>query len=447
VLFHLADSAFISPLTKTLTATDFTAAGGITSFADAAQAILDGKTYVNVHTSAHPTGEIRGHLGAATFKGVLLGGQEVPPSGSTASATITLALDAQQEQLAVQLDASGVTGTTLAHLHAATSGINGPVVFPLASGTFTTVQKTLTAADLKAAGSIAKFSDAVTALLGGGLYANIHTTAHSGGELRGQLGAITLRSVLSPAQELAKPASTATGAGVVTIDAARTQIAVQLSIANLANATMAHIHAGAVGTNGPVILPLAGAFTQSLTKTVTAADLMAHPEAGVATFDDAINALLTGRAYLNVHSSTNATTAMGEIRGQVGPVTLQASLTGAQETPPVSSTASGSGTITVDGLQQTLTVALSETGLTDITMAHIHGGATGVAGPVIFGLAMGTFGSPLAKTLGAADFMPAPAIGLNQLSDAINAILTQGAYFNIHTVLNKGGEIRGQITP
>ena len=56
--------------------------------------------------------------------------------------------------------------------------------------------------------------------------------------------------------------------------------------------------------------------------------------------------LLTGYHYVNIHSQANAP---GELRGQVGgPAIFQASLSGANETPPVASTASGMGVVAMN---------------------------------------------------------------------------------------------------
>jgi uncharacterized protein (TIGR03118 family) len=51
--------------TTTLTAADFTPdpADGINTFADAAQAMLDGNAYFTIHTAQNPDGEIRGQIG------------------------------------------------------------------------------------------------------------------------------------------------------------------------------------------------------------------------------------------------------------------------------------------------------------------------------------------------------------------------------------------------
>jgi hypothetical protein len=60
IIFDLSTTAFTSPLSKTLTAADLKPNQG--TFAENVDAILNGGTYVNVHTSMFPMGEIRGQL-------------------------------------------------------------------------------------------------------------------------------------------------------------------------------------------------------------------------------------------------------------------------------------------------------------------------------------------------------------------------------------------------
>ncbi len=107
-------------------------------------------------------------------------------------------------------------------------------------------------------------------------------------------------------------------------------------------------------------------------------------------------------------------------------------LTGAEENPPVKASGSGSGSFRVaeDG---TLTGSVSTTGVQG-TMAHIHRGAKGQNGPVIV---------PLTKD---GDKYSVPA-GRKLTEAQIQDWKAGNLYVNVHTAANKGGEVRGQITP
>jgi len=98
-------------------------------------------------------------------------------------------------------------------------------------------------------------------------------------------------------------------------------VQVVLTTSGLQNVVAAHIHVGAAGEEGGIILPLYdasidGVFPAVLTRVVTAADLQAQPTGGIVNFDDAINAILSGNTYVNVHTQQNPD---GEIRGQITP--------------------------------------------------------------------------------------------------------------------------------
>ena len=137
-----------------------------------------------------------------------------------------------------------------------------------------------------------------------------------------------------------------------------------------------------------------------------------------------------------------------------------ATLTGDGESP---STGTGYGTVTFNSAADTLTVALTFSGLTSPTAiptgvpgaAHIHFGTPAPpGGPIIFpfvepyandfplGVTSGTYET----TLTSASLMPDQADGINTFADAVNAIEAGQTYFNIHTVAYPGGEIAGQIT-
>jgi hypothetical protein len=127
---------------------------------------------------------------------------------------------------------------------------------------------------------------------------------------------------------------------------------------------------------------------------------------------------------------------------------LSVVLNGAQEVPPTASTATGTATVTIDAARTTITVTLTTAGLVDATASHIHFGAVGMNGGILFSLfaAPGVFPATLTKTLTSADFTPDTVNGILTFADAVNAMLIGNTYINVHTLANLGGEIRGQVT-
>jgi hypothetical protein len=108
-------------------------------------------------------------------------------------------------------------------------------------------------------------------------------------------------------------------------------------------------------------------------------------------------------------------------------------LTGAQEVPPVSTTASGRSTIAVAS-DRSVSGSVIVSGV-EATAAHIHQGAMGANGPVIV---------PLAKTSATTFSVPAGA----KLTDAQYVALQEGKlYINVHSAAHPGGEIRLQMKP
>ena len=109
------------------------------------------------------------------------------------------------------------------------------------------------------------------------------------------------------------------------------------------------------------------------------------------------------------------------------------SLSGAQEVPPVMTAATSSGTIGV-AIDGAVSGAISTFGI-DVTMAHIHEGASGQNGPVIV---------HLIKTAENVWSVPQGA----KLSVAQMQSFKDGnLYVNVHSAVNKAGEIRAQLKP
>jgi hypothetical protein len=120
------------------------------------------------------------------------------------------------------------------------------------------------------------------------------------------------------------------------------------------------------------------------------------------------------------------------------PETFTATLNGANETPPVTTTAAGTATFTLTGndLDYNITVTNWPAGRT-LTAAHIHAApvAPATTGGVLQGWPVGSGGLTTAGGSG--------RIGLRQTT--ADSIRAGGTYFNMHSSVNGGGEIRGTI--
>ena len=111
----------------------------------------------------------------------LSGAQENPAVTTNGTGTVTGTYDANTNTLTYHVSWSNLSGpATAAHFHGpAAPGTNATVVVPFtidASGTSANGTATLTDAQ-------------ETDLLNGLWYANVHTAAHGGGEIRGQVAA------------------------------------------------------------------------------------------------------------------------------------------------------------------------------------------------------------------------------------------------------------------
>jgi CHRD domain. len=96
---------------------------------------------------------------------------------------------------------------------------------------------------------------------------------------------------------------------------------------------------------------------------------------------------------------------------------------------------SGSGSVTLDPVTKIISGSFTTTNVVNATLAHIHDGNIGVAGPVVV---------PLQQSSAGIWTVPANSV----LTDAQIARLQAGGYYvNVHTALNPAGEIRGQLNP
>ncbi len=109
------------------------------------------------------------------------------------------------------------------------------------------------------------------------------------------------------------------------------------------------------------------------------------------------------------------------------------SLSGAQETPPVQSAASGDATLTVGG-DHSISGTITTHGVVS-TVAHIHLGPAGQSGPPVVSL-----------TRNGDDSWVVPP-GTVLTDEQYGSYLAGNLYINVHSADNKRGEIRGQIRP
>jgi Cu/Zn superoxide dismutase len=223
-------------------------------------------------------------------------------------------------------------------------------------------------------------------------------------------------AALSGASETPPNDATAEGFGTFVLSPDRTSLVYEIHYAPLSSdETGAHIHLGAPGVAGGVVFPLPADSPKQGTLTLA---------------DEDLANLLAGLLYVNIHSENFPD---GEIRGQIvkGGGCFAANLSGDQETPPVTTAASGTGIFALAPDMSVLVYHISYSGLGSAEVgAHIHRGARDVPGPIVFDL-----GEPGSPKHGAWDLAP------TDIDDLLAGLL----YVNIHTSNYPGGEIRGQI--
>jgi hypothetical protein len=128
-------------------------------------------------------------------------------------------------------------------------------------------------------------------------------------------------------------------------------------------------------------------------------------------------------------------------------VFVASNMTGTKEVPPVRTLASGTTTFVIN--QTVIDYDLSVSDLYNATAAHIHQGRAGVNGPIVVTLyktadpSPGLFGGYSGNIT--SSMFEGPLRG-KQSSALVDLMSSGQAYVNIHTIKNKNGEIRDQVT-
>jgi hypothetical protein len=239
--------------------------------------------------------------GGRAFQVALTGEAEGSPAGDPAgTGTATVRLRAGQGQVCYKLAAVNLPAVAAAHIHSGAAGASGPVVVPLqtpnASGTANGcagVARTLVASILANPGSY---------------YVNVHTADFPSGAIRGQLtGTSTASLGTSFAFDLKGSSEpNATGTAVIRVRKDAGQVCYRLHAANVTLPTAAaHIHRGAAGATGPVVVPFNAPGADGNASGCAPAD--------AALIDD----ILANPAgyYVNVHTKEHPA---GAIRAQLG---------------------------------------------------------------------------------------------------------------------------------
>ncbi len=281
---------------------------------------------------------------------------------------------------------------------------------------------------------------------------------------------IPYRAILSTKNEIPAVALDASGAGTVWLHVVRdasgevisgsVDFSVSYKFPAPVSITAMHIHDGAAGVNGPVVIGSDVARTDDAT-VGSLPTLQAQIDSSNATAFAAFKGILANPSgyYLNLHTTDNPG---GVFRGQLqraeSAVRL-AVMSPANEVPPIAGlTASGRGTVmilrTVDGGGNTTSASvlfdvayLGYPSDTVITAMHLHLSPAGVNGPV-------TVDSTLATPITVAE----TGNGFLRFESEVDltragALATLDAFFwapaqvylNMHTRVNPGGAIRGQL--
>ncbi len=425
-----------------------------------------GQTYVNVHTEANPSGEVRGQIGE--IEGGIYytqpNGIEEPEAVETDATGYSLfwSEDGVNDLQYVNI-VDNLVGVTAAHIHQGVPGDSGPVVVPLfASEEPVDVSGVLSAGVITAGDLVGPLEGMdLTALFAemmtGNTYVNIHTDTNPSGELRGQIMMAGMPLVfiadLSGDNETTPVETGASGWGIFWVQDAGASLGFHLVGVEVTDATAAHIHLGTADEDGDVVVPLFAASEDDPTtwnglmnEGVITADDLVGPLEGM-TVQDLVANMMAARTYVNVHTDANPP---GEIRGQNALLfgkAFYALPVGGNETTPVETTATGYAFFWSEYGLEGLNYELIVDQIENATAAHIHQGPAGANGPVVAPLFQTDVPVDLSGILAEGTILDDDLVGPlagETVDDLLMVMMTGDTYTNIHTEQNPAGEIRDQ---
>ena len=211
-------------------------------------------------------------------------------------------------------------------------------------------------------GSFVLIAFVILAVIPRTLFAQIHFTA-----------------TLYGTQEIPAVSTTASGTGSFELSEDLTELRYFVSFQGMSvNGVAAYFYTGKSGVNGTIIKSLTALTSASETFSGIWRSTDAEPLTEVLA-----ESLLTGRVYINLLDSRNAS---GEIRGQLSLATslhFEAECNGAQESPSVSETGGGTGVFVVNPTRTEIDYWITYRGLTGALSlgGEILTGAKGTNGP------------------------------------------------------------------
>lgn len=389
---------------------------------------------------------------------------------------------------------SGAVTVTGLHIHNAAAGSSGGIVVPTdVNGTDKSI-----AIDATGKASILKQVQfpqttpavtvaTITDLLANpqNYYANIHTTDHPSGAMRGQLlraDMKVLMGLMSPQNEVPPAAAAANASGIATATVLRAldstgNVAFAEVIFNLqytgfdaasgTTFTGFHIHKEAVGHNGSVIINTGITGTNSVLADASGTGTLFYEvpispaDASFTAEADAVNGLFNDPAgyYINAHTTVFGG---GVIRDQLRNTersVVQVNLLPANEVPPVTGLAANATSQVpiyivrnADGTVAAGTVIFDVNfrgfpAGTTITGLHIHEAAAGVAGSIVIQSGVAAGANSVSSDSGNGNIYRAVTVSKTADIAALSRIMQNpaGFYVNLHTSVNGSGAIRDQM--
>lgn len=234
-----------------------------------------------------------------------------------------------------------------------------------------------------------------------------------------------LSAKMEGSQEVPSVSGSGIGVASLLLNPTRDTLCINITFSGMTSTPSGlHIHQGAMGVNGGVLLDLSSYINGNrLVATITGTTLTTALKSN----------LLKGLTYLNAHTAANPN---GEIRGQI---TLESDMAytgvinGSQQVPAVTTSANGWAVFNLAKHQGEVKFYVVADGLSGaITSAHLHSGTVGVNGGVVQDLSAYINGNTISGA-----FTPSAGV--------VAGLMAGTVYLNIHTMANPGGEIRAQL--